>query len=176
MALAAHPVHGIAHLRAHFGDVVAASRDGTLELLIPDSVADRPCNISGQGAPVDRARSYVPLPHGKEGLVPSARMVVAGLLANGTPTIAQLATAAGQSVRTLQRRLAEEGMTFSQLVEDVRHERAMAGIAAGDTSAGEIAARLGYRQPSSLTRAVRRWEGSTPRSMRQMASRPGKAT
>ena len=166
MALVAHPIHGIAHLRRYFGEHVDVARDKTLELQIPSSVIDRPCLPVVSDLPGDRLPPVTPLPHGKDSLIPSARVVVDGLLAHGSPTIEQLAVAAGQSVRTFQRRLVEEGTTFSRLVEDVRRERAMAGLAGGQSPAGEIAALLGYKRQSSFTRAVRRWSGTTPRTIR----------
>jgi AraC-like DNA-binding protein len=175
MALVAHPVHGIAHLRPHFGDIVVAARDKALELHIPGRVIDLPCQLAEQGPRSDRPLTETPLPLGNDGLIPSAKMVVDGLLAHGTPTIQQLAAAAGQSVRTFQRRLAEEGMTFSRLLEDVRREQALDGLATGEASATEIAALLGYKHQSSFTRAVRRWSGATPRTMRSTAIRGAEA-
>jgi AraC-like DNA-binding protein len=170
MVLVAHPVHGIAHLRPHFGDCVFAAGDKALELHIPGRVLDRPCRPAGLDLSPERPPGYAPLPLGKDGLVPSAKVVLDGLLANVTPTIQQFAAAGGQSVRTFQRRLAEEGTTFSQLVDEVRRARALAGLAAGHASAADIAAGLGYKRQSSLTRAVRRWSGATPRAMRSGAA------
>jgi AraC-like DNA-binding protein len=66
-------------------------------------------------------------------------------------------------------------VTFSNLVEDVRREHAIAGLAAGQSSAAEIAALLGYKHQSSLTRAVRRWSGATPRTMRSGTAPQGEA-
>ena len=175
MAIVAHPVHGIAHLRPHFGENVAAARDKALELHIPGRMLVRVSRPAGQDVSLDRPLDFAHLPIGKDSLIPTARIVVAGLFAHGTPTIQQLAAAAGQSVRTFQRRLAEAGTTFSQLVEDVRRERAMAGLAGGQSSAGEIAALLGYKRQSSLTRAVRRWSGTTPRTMRTKSGRHGES-
>jgi AraC-like DNA-binding protein len=175
MALVAHPVHGIAHLRPHFGENIRAARDKSLELHIPGRVIDQPCRLAGQGMSSDRPLTETPLPLGNDGLIPSAKLVVAGLLAHGTPTIQHLAAAAGQSVRTFQRRLAEEGTTFSRLLEEVRRAHALDGLAAGEASASEIAALLGYRHQSSLTRAVRRWSGATPRTMRSTTVRGGEA-
>jgi hypothetical protein len=47
-----------------------------------------------------------------------------------------------------------------------------AELAAGDQSTGEIAASLGYQRQSSLTRAVRRWSGTTPRQLRPKKGDP----
>lgn len=169
LAMVAHPVHGIAHLRPHFGENVAAACDKALVLHIPGRVLARVSRPAVPDDALNRPLDFAYLPVGKDGLIPTARIVVAGLFAHGTPTIQQLAAAAGQSVRTFQRRLAEEGTTFSELLEDVRREHAMAGLAGRDSSSGEIAAFLGYKRQSSLTRAVRRWSGTTPRTIRAMA-------
>jgi AraC-like DNA-binding protein len=165
VALAPHPVHGVAHLRPWFGDAVEPSPDGALELFIPAHVADRPlcCGRPGGPAPVAEA-AMVPL-CGAGGLAASARVVVGAMLAEGVPTVGRLAAAAGTSVRTLQRRLAAEGTTFAQLLEAVRRDRALEGLAEGDRTASAIATGLGYGQQSSLTRAVRRWTGTPPRSI-----------
>jgi AraC-like DNA-binding protein len=167
VALVPHPVHGVAHLRQWFGEHVVASRDGALELSISARVADRPLRLNEPSRPIRRPRSGPPLPRGQGSLIPSSKIVVAEMLSNGAPTVESLAAAAGLSVRTLQRRLAEEGTTFSRLLEGVRREHAISHLAGGDTAAREIAAALGYERQSSLTRAVRRWTGVTPRSMRR---------
>jgi AraC-like DNA-binding protein len=171
MVLVAHPEHGLAHLRPYFGDCVFPAGDKALELHIPGRVLDRPLGFDGQGLSQAQRPTYSPLPLGKDGLISSAKVVVDGLLANATPTIQQLAAAGGQSVRTFQRRLAAEGTTFSQLIDEVRRERAIAGLAAGHASAAAIAAGVGYKRQSSLTRAVRRWSGATPRTLQAGAAR-----
>jgi AraC-like DNA-binding protein len=47
----------------------------------------------------------------------------------------------------------------------VRRDLALAGLAEGGLTACEVATALGYAQQSSLTRAVRRWTGTSPRRM-----------
>jgi AraC-like DNA-binding protein len=169
MAIVAHPVHGVTHLGPHFGDHVIAAHDKSLELHIPDHVLDHPLVPSRSGSGQDRSVNYTRLPIGVDGLIPSTRIVVDGLLAHGTPTMEKLAAAGGQSVRTFQRRLAEAGTSFSRVVDEVRRARAMAGLAATPASVAAIAEGLGYKRQSSLTRAVRRWSGATPRKIRSRA-------
>ena len=71
------------------------------------------------------------------------------------------------STRTLQRRLRENGQSFGQLTESVRQELAMKYILNPGISLGEISYLLGFSEPSSFSRAFRRWTGETPRKMRQ---------
>lgn len=60
------------------------------------------------------------------------------------------------SPRTLQRRLADEGTTWRRELERARHRRLLASAGSGLTR-DEQAALLGYADPASLRRALRRW-------------------
>jgi len=72
----------------------------------------------------------------------------------------------GLSVRTLQRRLASSGRSWSDVVEAFRRDEAVR-LLAGPTPLVEITARLGYREQTSFTRAFRRWTGQTPAQWRR---------
>jgi AraC-like DNA-binding protein len=164
VALVPHPVHGLAHLTACFGEQLEASRDRALELFVPNEIADRPLSAPDHPATDSQALPpFTPL-RGDGTLSGSVRIVMASMLSDGTPTVERLSEAAGCSVRTLQRRLQAEGQHFSALLETVRRDLALADLAAGSHSMGQIAGILGYGQSSSLTRAVRRWTGSPPRA------------
>ena len=71
------------------------------------------------------------------------------------------------SQRTLQRRLAEYDLTFSDLADQVRYDIAREMLAeASGLSITEIGFQLGYDDPGSFTRAFRRFAGMTPSSFR----------
>jgi AraC-like DNA-binding protein len=91
--------------------------------------------------------------------------IAAGLDA-APPEIAALAAQLRMSRRTLQRRLADEGVSFQTLVEDVRRERALELVADPARPLGEVAFQLGYAELSPFLRAFRRWTGTTPASWR----------
>ncbi|RZI83324.1 MAG: AraC family transcriptional regulator [Rubrivivax sp.] len=76
------------------------------------------------------------------------------------------------STRQLQRRLAEQGMNFKDLVEEVRREQALSHLRHTDLPLAEVAQRVGYAEMSSFHRAVRRWTGQTPLSVRLGAEPP----
>ena len=97
-------------------------------------------------------------------LVRSLEAAVRELLSAGYPTVKQGAWRVGISVRTLQRRLHRHGLTYSELVERVRDEEACRLLQEDSRSIAEIAARLGYSDPSHFSRAFRRWEGVCPRT------------
>lgn len=83
-------------------------------------------------------------------------------LAHGEPDRAELARKLNLSERTLQRRLAEEGCSYPQLLADTRRQLAEQHLRDGRLPATEIALLLGYSEPSVFFRAFRQWTGLTP--------------
>jgi len=82
------------------------------------------------------------------------------------PTIDDTAERLGISVRTLQRRLKAGGLSYSELVEQTRHELACRLLGRPDVNMAAVARVLGYNDPSSFSRAFRRWTGMSPRVYR----------
>ena len=66
------------------------------------------------------------------------------------------------SRRTLVRQPAAEGGSFRDLIDDVLRQRARAMLDAHSLSRDEMAARLGYADPTSFSRACRRGFGNSP--------------
>ncbi len=89
------------------------------------------------------------------------------LLPDGTPHQNNIADALHLSLRSLQRRLKEEGTTFKGLLEDTRRELAMHYIRETHRPIGEITYLLGFSEPSNFTRAFRRWTGMAPAEFRE---------
>ena len=65
-------------------------------------------------------------------------------------------------VRTLQRRLEDEGTTYQRLLDEVRQSTARHLLTATDLDTGEIAFVLGFEELNSFTRAFQGWEGTSP--------------
>jgi AraC-like DNA-binding protein len=97
----------------------------------------------------------------------SVEELILGLLGDGYPGIGATAEAAGMSSRTMQRRLAEAGVTYKELVSASRLRLARAWLAESDLPVHEIAARLGYSEASNFTRAFRRETGLSPAAYRR---------
>lgn len=169
LALTPHPIYGISHLRPWFGETVKASTDKSLELFVSARLVNTALPHHATEGAGSELYPTGPTLMGDGTLTHSARIVIAGMLTAGTPTIERLATASGIGVRTIQRRLHAEGNTFSDLLESLRLDLATAGLAESGISVGEIAMRLGYRQQSSFTRAVRRWTGIPPTAVSRRA-------
>lgn len=91
------------------------------------------------------------------------------------PSLEEVADAQGMSVRTLSRRLDDEGTSYQQLLDDVREELACWLLLQTPLSVEAIAERLGYGDTSNFSRTFRRWVGMTPREFRaggEMAPTP----
>ena len=71
------------------------------------------------------------------------------------------------SVRTLQRKLVAAGTTFRELSETARARLAQEYLADPKVSSAEVAMLLGFSDPSSFTRAFRRWTGESPARWRR---------
>jgi AraC-like DNA-binding protein len=67
------------------------------------------------------------------------------------------------SVRSLERRLAEESTTFRSMRDEMRRDLAIEHICRGDSVTG-IASELGFSDTPSFHRAFRRWTGRCPGS------------
>ncbi len=74
----------------------------------------------------------------------------------------QVATALALSVRTLRRRLAEEGTSFRMIVSETKVLLAQELLETGQLTVDQVAGRLGYSEASSFVHAFTRWSGVSP--------------
>ena len=89
------------------------------------------------------------------------------LLPHGKVRASEIAARLGLSQRTAARRLASEGVTFSEVLESLRGDLARQYLSDPDLSISRIAWLLGYEEVSAFTRAFKRRTGETPRAARQ---------
>ncbi|MCC1497569.1 AraC family transcriptional regulator [Alcanivorax sp. 1008] len=71
------------------------------------------------------------------------------------------------TTRTLRRRLQQAGTSYQSLIEQMRRRLAVHYLLHSQRSVDDIAAVLGYSDPSNFARAFRRWTGESPREYRQ---------
>ncbi|GEM68826.1 hypothetical protein SMI01S_24320 [Sphingobacterium mizutaii NBRC 14946 = DSM 11724] len=71
------------------------------------------------------------------------------------------------SVRTLQRQLKQEGVSYLQIVEEVRKSLAINYITNSASSVKEISSILGYAESSAFVRAFKKWTGKTATEYRK---------
>ncbi|AOJ03820.1 MULTISPECIES: AraC family transcriptional regulator [Burkholderia] len=75
--------------------------------------------------------------------------------------VARFTEKLGMSPRSLQRKLKEMGTSFSALLDLVRRDIASQYLAENQFTTKEIAARLGYKNTSAFSRAMKRWSKVT---------------
>jgi AraC-like DNA-binding protein len=90
---------------------------------------------------------------------------IAPLLPHGKARAPEIARRLGMSPRTLQRRLAAEGLTFATVLDMLRADLARRYLQ-DNLPISKIAWLLGYREASAFTHAHKRWTGKTPREAR----------
>lgn len=139
------------------GQVVMSSSILDLPLLMPDraalNLARRQCEeelrvLNVQGT-----------------LAGQIRRVLAG--PDGLRTVTEVAANLHMSTRTLKRRLAAHGTTFTKLREQEACQRAMHLLRDPELSLDDIAVRLGYSTLSNFARAFQRWTAQTPAAYRR---------
>lgn len=87
-------------------------------------------------------------------------------LPSGGVDAADVARALNVSVRTLQRRLADEGTTYSGLLDQARRELAVRFIGEQRMPVKEATYVLGFSEPANFSRAFKRWTGVSPSDFR----------
>jgi AraC-like DNA-binding protein len=107
---------------------------------------------------------------GTESVSDQLRGHLAQQLPSGPPLLNALARKLGMSERTLRRKLRAERTSFRALLDEVRRTSALELFRAG-RSVTEAAFLLGFSETSALSRAYRRWHGSSPRNERRRKPR-----
>lgn len=91
---------------------------------------------------------------------------IAPLLPHAEATTRTVAKRLGLSERTFARRLATEGLSFGEILDQQRRDLALRYLGE-DLQASQIAWLLGFHQPSSFSHACRRWIGKSPSEFRR---------
>lgn len=98
----------------------------------------------------------------------SLELVVESILESGRSFLGAVALASGTETRTLQRHLAEAGLTLRDVVHRVRLRKATELLADDALRVTDVAHAIGYSDPAHFTRAFRRWTSMTPLEYRQL--------
>ncbi|MEK7344994.1 MAG: AraC family transcriptional regulator [Pseudomonadota bacterium] len=132
---------------------------------------DKP-NARADAAMASYAQSFMDaMPQrGESSLVHDVRRSVYLLLPMGRASVDQIASGLGMNVRTLQRRLDDSAVSFSQLLNEVRCELAQRYITHTSHSMGRVAEQLGYANLSSFTRWFTVQFDCTPTGMREQTA------
>ena len=88
------------------------------------------------------------------------------ILHTGDVSIEIVADKLGLSRQTLFRKLKAEGVTFEQVLDELRHKLALHYLSGKKVSVNQTAYLVGFSEPSAFSRAFKRWTGTSPRMMR----------
>ncbi|MCV7236770.1 AraC family transcriptional regulator [Mycolicibacterium celeriflavum] len=91
------------------------------------------------------------------------------MLPIGICSVHAIADHLGMHPRTLQRRLAAEGLRCQDVIDLERQAQAVRYLSVAGLHLNQIAALLGYSEQSAFNRSFRRWFGTTPREFRERA-------
>lgn len=90
-------------------------------------------------------------------------------LGSGEATLESIARQMQMTPRSLQRKLADEGTDFSQVITNARYTKAKLLLRDKTNRVETIAAQLGYADGTCFWRAFRKWSGMSPQQFRLSA-------
>ena len=97
--------------------------------------------------------------------------VVAPLLPHGSARLAVVSHKLGLSRRSLERRLSAEGLSFGEILNQLRSDLASHYLSQANLSVSQIAWLVGYRGIEAFSHAYKRWTGVSPKKMRYKLGR-----
>lgn len=112
----------------------------------------------------EQALSHRPAKHGA--FRTAVENAIVPLLPHGKVRASEIAGRLGLSQRTAARRLASEGLTFSEVLVGLRRDLARRYLSDPSLSISRVAWLLGYQEVSAFTHAFKHWTGRTPREAR----------
>ena len=105
------------------------------------------------------------------GIAAQVRKSISGRLGRGSVKLSDVAQDLHLSTRTLQRRLADEGLAYQALLDATRHELACHYLSGSALPIAEVGYLLGFQDAPAFTHAFKHWQGQGPGEYRAGASR-----
>ncbi|WP_170125896.1 AraC family transcriptional regulator [Pelagimonas varians] len=158
----------VSRIEETFGCPVSFGNE-SLRILFPSHTLGQPnpnMTQCGQVSRQDILRERVIGP--PESLVQSTQDLILAQLSEHSISLDAAALSLGMSVRTLQRHLNDEGVSFRGLVNDALMHRARELLAVDGNSVGQVAAALGYSSPNNFSRAFSAFFGMSPRRVQKV--------
>lgn len=154
------------------GDARIAVAQPVTSIELPRRLLSRPLAVTTpRPAPSPRQLAEWVRSAPPKDFVSSLEALLAVLLDAERKDVVSAADAAGMTVRSFQRRLGERGLTYSAVLERMRHRMAIRMLETPDVSIIQIALALGYSDAAHFTRAFRRWTSTTPMEYRRLLLR-----
>jgi AraC-like DNA-binding protein len=95
---------------------------------------------------------------------------ISSVLPHGRVLVEDVARSLGMSERTLARKLSDERLNFTEILQQLRRDLAVRYLDDPKLHVSKIAWLLGFSQVSAFTHAYKRWTGKTPSEMRTAAA------
>jgi AraC-like DNA-binding protein len=105
-------------------------------------------------------------PSHKRDLVREVRRSIIERLPTGSVGIDVIAEQLGMSSKTLERRLAQQGNSYSALLDRTRFNAVTHYLQDTNMRLAQVAYLAGFTEPAALVRAFKRWTGETPSKFR----------
>jgi AraC-like DNA-binding protein len=161
------PLAPVARYTEFFGADVRFAQDAAV-LRVPSTLSD--ATVAGgnrvlREIALDYIRTHFPQP--EQSLEQRVRQLLTQSLGSAPADIAAVGRRLQIHPRTLQRRLSASGITFDKILDDVRRQTAHRLITTTDLPFTQVTAMVGLTEQSALSRAVRRWFGTSPRELRR---------
>ncbi|MGK0405254.1 MAG: AraC-like DNA-binding protein [Oleispira sp.] len=134
------------------------------EILIDTQIMDAPTTLADEATArmaESQCADILTRMGPKEGIVAKVRRI---LLSNPGqyPPIEEVASHLATSTRTLSRSLQEVRTSYQNILDEVRKEMAIEYLNTSSLPIEEIAALIGYNDPSNFRKAFKRWTGNPP--------------
>ncbi len=156
-------------LREALGDPEIRIGQMITGIAMPRALLAQPLQRSeAPGEAVDEVESRLRRTAPADSFVDTLRQLTATLLKQeeGAPQVETMAEITGLSIRSLQRHLAKDGLSHSEIVDQARYQAAVCQLEDSDKRITDIGLDLGYADSAHFTRAFKRWAGVTPREYR----------
>ncbi|MFT4171978.1 MAG: AraC family transcriptional regulator [Rhodocyclaceae bacterium] len=162
------PQNGLDRIEAFFGTMPEYEAE-EYALAFSDDELDAP--VPGSNPELALAAEKVAADYlarqARDDVVARVRRALIELLPSGRSGRGDIAERLSMSERTLQRRLAEQGLTYAEVLDTLRRDLAADHLRNSRTTVNEVAYLLGFSEVASFNRAFRRWTGASPSQWRE---------
>ena len=135
-----------------------------MAVAIPEEMMLSPIHLSSRASFSDSTTDSIKA----DSFVAVFKLAIRPYLSMGKLSIKWASDILGINVRTLQRRLAKEGVIYSDIIEEMVLEQIIDLICNTDLSLTNIASKMGYTDSAHFTRAFKRQMQMTPSQYRKL--------
>lgn len=112
------------------------------------------------------AERALSVPRRTKSFLRSVNESAASAILDRDESLVSVARRVGTSARTLQRRLAGEGLSYERVLDELRKAMSLNLLVDARLPVTRVATKVGFANASAFTRAFRRWTGMSPAAYR----------